>query len=80
MNCEGWSSGATKLGWVGQIEQPTAAARWVSGLGMLYAIGSQGRVLRLLGSKRWVSLAWAWAVASQCQWWRHGMGPWEWDT
>ena len=34
MNYEGWSNGATKLGWVVQIEQLTAVARWVSGLGM----------------------------------------------
>ena len=34
MNCECWSSGATKLGWVVQIEQLAVAARWVSGLGV----------------------------------------------
>ena len=34
MNYEGWSSGAMKLGFAVQIEQPLAAARWVFGLGM----------------------------------------------
>ena len=65
MNCEGQSSGATKLGWVVQIEQPPAAARWISGLGMrqlmaAWVIGSKMGFSRVgMG----ISIM-AWAVAS----------------
>ena len=67
MNYEGWSSGATKLGWAVQIEQPVAAARWVSGLGMrqlmaAWVLGSKMGFSRVgMGSS---DMAWA-TVSSQ---------------
>ena len=66
MNCEGWSSGVTKLGWVVQIEQPATAARWVSSLGMRQLMATW-----VLGSKIGLSSVgmgsgvMAWAVTSQ---------------
>ena len=50
MNCEGWSNGATKLGWAVQIEQSAEMTRWVSGLGM-----RQLMVVWVLGSKMGLS-------------------------
>ena len=50
MNYEGWSSGATKLGWAMQIEQPAVAVKWVFSLGM-----RQLMVTRVLGSKMGLS-------------------------
>ena len=66
MNCEGWSSGVTKLGWVVQIEQPATAARWVSGLGMRQLMAAW-----VLGSKMGLSRVcvgsgvMAWVAASR---------------
>ena len=64
---------ATKLGWVVQIEQPAAAARWVFGLGM-----RQLMVTWVLGSKMglscmgvgsdvtvWVAASWLHSVRSK---------------
>ena len=70
MNYEGWSNGATKLGWVVQIEQLTAVARWVSGLGMRQLMAAW-----VLDSKMGFSCmgmgssVMAWAAASS---WRDG--------
>ena len=50
MNCEGWSSGATKMGWVVQIKQPAAMTRWVSDLGMWQLMAAW-----VLGSKKGLS-------------------------
>ena len=63
MNCECWSSGATKLGWVVQIEQLAVAARWVSGLGvrqlmMAWVLGSKMGLSRVCvgsGVMAWVA-------------------------
>ena len=57
---------ATKLGWVVQIEQPAAAARWVFGLGMrqLMAAWVLGRKIGL-SSVGVGSDVMAWAVTSQ---------------
>ena len=66
MNCECWSSGATKLGWVVQIEQLAVAARWVSGLGV-----RQLMTAWVLGSKMGLSRVcvgsgvMAWVAASR---------------
>ena len=65
MNCEGWSSGVTKLGWVVQIEQPATAARWVSSLGMrqlmaAWVLGSKMGLSRVCvgsGVMAWVAVS-----------------------
>ena len=78
MNCEGWSSGATKLGWAGQIEQSAAAARWVSAshvaaLVWLFSVWVCNRTALLVSPWAWVWIAryaglssgitaWAWTA------------------